>query len=85
MNKTIDEVRQHRPKMNYAGFNQQTWTTVEVMDRNAGSWQWGQGLYFDWCDDHCIADYNIVKYSRSTVLGRFQNPKDAVMFKLRWS
>ena len=85
MDKTIDQVRQQRPKMNYTGYSDKTWTTVEVQDRNTGSWQWGQGLYFDWCDDHCIADYNIVKYSRDTVLGRFQNPKDAVMFKLKWS
>ena len=75
---------EHRPKMNYTGYSDK-WTCVEVTDRYAGTWQWGHGPYYDWCDDNCTDCYNIVKYSRNTIYGRFRNPVDAVMFKLRWS
>lgn len=75
---------EHRPKMNYAGYNN-SWITVEIKDRFAESWQVMAGPYFDWCDDYCEDDYNIVKYNRNTVHGRFRNAKDAVLFKLKWS
>lgn len=80
-----DEVQKQRPKMNYVGYSDKTWTTVEVNDRFAGTWQWGAGPYYDWCDDCCTDDYNIVKYNRNTIHGRFRSAKDAVMFKLVWS
>lgn len=75
---------EHRPKMNYTGYDSK-WVTVEIDDCFADSWQWGGGPYFDWCDDNCTDDYNIVKYDRRTIHGRFRNPADAVMFKLVWS
>jgi len=84
MNNTIDQVRQHRPKMNYTGYSDK-WTCVEIDDRFAGHWQIMSGPYFDWCDDNCTDCYNIVKYSHGTIYGRFRNPADAVMFKLKWS
>jgi len=82
--KFVEEVRQQRPKMNYTGVDSK-WTSVEVTDRYAGTWQWGAGPYYDWCDDNCTDDYNIVKYSRDTIYGRFRSAKDAMMFVLRWS
>ena len=75
----------HRPKMNYAGFNQQTWTTVEIDDQFYQHWQWGEGPYYDWCDENCTGPYNIVKYCKTTVCGRFKNAEDATAFMLRWS
>lgn len=75
---------EHRPKMNYTGYSDK-WTCVEVTDRYAGNWQWGHGPYYDWCDDNCTGDYNIVKYDRNSIHGRFRNASDAMMFKLKWS
>lgn len=79
------EIEVRRPLMNYTGYSDKTWTTVEVPDRHAGSWVWGEGEYYDWCDANCCACYNLVKYNHRTIHGRFQNPADAVLFKLRWS
>jgi len=75
---------EHRPKMNYTGYDSK-WVTVEINDRFADSWQWGGGPYFDWCCDNCLDDYNIVKYNRRTICGRFKSAQDAMLFKLRWS
>lgn len=83
MSINIDEVQKYRPKMNYTGYDSK-WITVEVDDDFAGQWQWGQGPYYDWCDENCLDDYNIVKYNRNTIYGRFRNPADAMMFVLRW-
>lgn len=74
----------NRPLMNYVDYDR-NWTTVEINDRFADSWQWGGDPYFDWCCDNCLGDYNIVKYDRRTIHGRFRNPADAMMFKLKWS
>lgn len=82
MIKSLDLV--HRPLMNYAGYNS-SWTTVEINDVFDGSWEWGKGPYYDWCDENCSDDYNIVKYGKRTIYGRFKNKEDAVMFKLRWA
>jgi len=79
-----DEIHRSRPLMNYSGFSDR-WTSVEVGDQFAGSWQWGQGPFYDWCDENCTDMYNIVKYDRNTVYGRFRNPADATAFALRWS
>lgn len=84
MDTTIDQVRQYRPLMNYAGYDSK-WTTVEINDRFAGSWEWGKGPYYDWCDDNCADDYNLVKYGRDTIYGRFKSAKDAAMFALKWT
>ncbi len=73
-----------RPLMNYTGYSD-TWTCVEIKDRYASNWQWGKGPYYDWCDDNCKDVYNIVKYDRNTVYGRFRNPADATAFALRWT
>lgn len=83
MNKEL--VQEKRPLMNYAGFHQQSWTTVEIPDQFAKHWCWGEGPYYDWCDANCSDCYNIVKYSKGTIYGRFKNKDDAVLFKLSWS
>lgn len=77
-------IHARRPLMNYTGYSDR-WTSVEIDDHYAGSWQWGQGPYYDWCDDNCTDSYNIVKYDRNKIWGRFRSDKDAVAFKLRWA
>lgn len=79
------EIEQSRPLMCYVTFDSKTWTTVEINDRFDGSWEWGKGPYYDWCDANCSDKYNIVKYGRRTIYGRFRSAKDAIMFKLKWS
>lgn len=74
-----------RPLMNYVLFNDKSWTTVKIKDRFAGAWCWGEGPYYDWCDEHCSDFYNIVKYSHTTIQGRFKSATDATAFLLRWS
>jgi len=76
--------QENRPLMNYVDYDR-NWTTVEIKDQFAGSWQWGEGPYYDWCDKTCKDKYNIVKYNRNTIYGRFKNAGDALMFKLKWS
>lgn len=78
------EIQDQRPKMNYVDFTD-SWTSVAIDDRFYGSWQWGAGPYYDWCDENCRDKYNIVKYRTREIIGRFKDPADAVMFKLRWS
>lgn len=72
-----------RPLMNYSGYSDR-WTSVEIDDQYAGSWQWGRGPYYDWCDENCTDYYNIVKYDRNKIWGRFRSEKDAMLFKLKW-
>ena len=79
-----DEIHRNRPLMNYTGYND-SWFRIQISDRFAGSWQWGGGPYYDWCDANCTGYYNIVKYDRDKIWGRFRSAKDAMMFKLRWS
>jgi len=74
----------HRPLLNYSGFSDQ-WTTVKIADQFAERWQWGQGPYYDWCDNNCTDMYHVVKHSRYTIHGRFRNPADATAFALRWA
>lgn len=82
---SIELVQKNRPLMDYTTFSPESWTTVEIEDRYAGSWQWGGGPYYDWCDTNCIDKYNIVKYSHRTIHARFKSQQDAMMFKLKWS
>lgn len=77
------DVQNRRPLMNYAGYND-SWTSVKVKDQFRG-WQWGEGSYYDWCDENCSDSYNIVKYDSDTIQGRFKNPQDAMWFAMRWS
>ena len=74
----------HRPLLNYSGFSDR-WTSVEIADQFAERWQWGQGPYYDWCDNNCTDMYHVVKHSRDTIHGRFRNPADATAFALRWT
>lgn len=75
---------QRRPLMNYSGFSDRSWTVVKVPDPFPG-WSWGEGEFYDWCDAHCSDQYNIVKYERNTVYGRFKSASDATMFAMRWA
>lgn len=75
---------QKRPLMNYTGYSDR-WISVEIPDQFAGSWCWGEGPYYDWCDANCLDCYNIVKYNHRTIYGRFRSAQDALMFKLSWS
>lgn len=83
--RTRAEIQAQRPLMNYVAYESQTWISVEIVDHYAQNWQWGCGPYFDWCDDNCSDKYNIVKYSRDTIYGRFKSEKDATLFALRWA
>ena len=80
----MKEIQGQRPKMNYVDFSD-TWTSVPIDDQFYEQWQWGKGPYYDWCDANCRDKYNIVKYRSREIIGRFRDPADAVMFKLRWS
>jgi hypothetical protein len=84
MNKVVELIKEKRPLMNYTGYSDK-WYTVEIADQFAGHWSWGEGPYYDWCDDNCSEFYNIVKYSHRTIHGRFRNAHDALMFKLKWA
>ena len=77
------KIEDRRPLMQYAAYNS-SWITVEIVDRFSGQWCWGEGPYYDWCDANCVEFYNIVKYNRNTIHGRFKNAKDATAFALRW-
>lgn len=59
--------------------------TIRIHDQFKGNWMWGQGPYFDWCEENCKGSYRINKYSHSTIDAEFESERDLNWFIMRWS